>query len=215
MEKKKTRRTYGTGSVYPNKRTGGFTGKFMFNGKPKYVYGATEREVEEKIQDNLVNIRSKKYIENNDMTIMRLLKIIADEEEHSNLIKEGTILRNQQTVKIIDKMYIAHMKIQDVTAPQINECLARLINDYADSTILKVYMKISDAFNKAVLLNILSISPFMIKGNIIRPKSKKPTRKVEAFTLEQQQKLVAQLKKKEYKYSLAYWIMLETRYALW
>lgn len=206
----KSRRAYGTGSIYPNKRTGGFTGKYMFNGKAKYVYGATKREVEEKLQENLVNIRTKRYIESNDMTIMQLLKIIANEEENSNLVKESTIVRNRQTVKIIEKMYIAYMKIQDVTPLQINECLAKLINDYANSTILKVYMKLSEAFNKAVLLKILPISPFMIKGNIIRPKSKKPTRKVEALTLEQQQNIAAQLKKKDYKYSLAFWIMLET-----
>lgn len=206
----KQRRSYGTGSVYRNKRTGGYTGKYMFNGKPKYVYGATKREVEEKLQENLVNIRTKRYIESNDMTIMQLLKIIANEEENANIVKESTIVRNRQTVKIIERMYIAYMKIQDVTAPQINECLAKLINDYANSSILKVYMKLSEAFNKAVLLKILPISPFMIKGNIIRPKSKKKTRKVEAFTLEQQQKIASQLKEKDYKYSLAFWIMLET-----
>lgn len=207
MEK---RRSYGTGSVYRNKRTGGYTGKYMFNGKAKYVYGATKREVEEKLQENLVNIRTKRYIESNDMTIMQLLEIIANEEENANIVKESTIVRNRQTVKIIERMYIAYMKIQDVTAPQINECLAKLINDYSNSSILKVYMKLSEAFNKAVLLKILPISPFMIKGNIIRPKSKKQTRKVEAFTLEQQQKIASQLKKKDYKYSLAFWIMLET-----
>lgn len=206
----KQRRSYGTGSIYPNKRTGGYTGQYMFNGKPKYVYGATKREVEEKLQENLVNIRTKRYIESNDMTIMQLLKIIAAEEENANIVKESTIVRNRQTVKIIERMYIAYMKIQDVTAPQINECLAKLINDYANSSILKVYMKLSEAFNKAVLLKILPISPFMIKGNIIRPKSKKPVRKVEAFTLEQQQKIASQLKEKDYKYSLAFWIMLET-----
>ena len=73
----KQRRNYGTGSIYPNKRTGGYTGQYMFNGKPKYVYGATKREVEEKLQENLVNIRTKRYIESNDMTIMQLQSSIA------------------------------------------------------------------------------------------------------------------------------------------
>ncbi len=112
-------------------------------------------------------------------------------------------------------MYISSLPIQKVTTDDINECLLDLTTDYANSSIDKIYMKLAKIYNKAYRMGVITEDPFSIKGEIEKPRSKKPDKKVEALTLEQEKAFREQLSKKNYRYEMVFWVLLETRHEVW
>lgn len=208
------------GTIYFNERLGKWVAQYTVNGKRKALYGNTRTEVTQKLQKNLVDIKENKYIDKSKISVSQLLDLILEEQEKSNILTENTLARNEQTIRVIkDSMYIAYMPIQKVNAAQINECLLDIANEkyktkdeykYSNSYIEKIYMLLGTAFNKAMLLQILNVNPFSIKGNIIKPKSKRPDKKVDAFTLEQHKAFLNQLEKKEYKHKDIFYVLIET-----
>ena len=208
------------GTIYFNERLGKWVAQYTVNGKRKALYGNTRTEVTQKLQKNLVDIKENKYIDKSKISISQLLDLILEEQEKSNILTENTLARNEQTIRVIkDNMYIAHMPIQKVNAAQINECLLDIANEkyktkdkykYSNSYIEKIYMLLGTAFNKAMLLQILNVNPFSIKGNIIKPKSKRLDKKVDAFTLEQHKAFLNQLDKIDYKHKDIFYVLIET-----
>lgn len=71
-------------------------------------------------------------------------------------------------------------------------------------------MLLANIFNKAMLLGIIDKDPFRIKGNIIKPRSKKPDKKIDALTLKEEQAFRQQLAKKDYKYRDVFYVLIET-----
>ena len=166
----------------------------------------------EKLHKSLVSIKENKFIDKNKTTVCEILDLILEEQEKSNILTENTLARNIQTARIIKKMYIYPMQIQKVNAVHINECLLETVN-YSNSYIEKIYMLLSSVFNKAMLLQIINVNPFSIKGNIIKPRSNRPDKKVVAFTVEEHKAFLKQLEIKDYKYKLVFYILIETRHA--
>lgn len=161
------------GTIYFNERLNKWVAQYTVNGKRKAIYGNTRMEVTQKLQKNLVDIKENKFIDKSKITIAQLLDLILEEQEKSNIVTENTLARNEQTIKVIkDSMYITFMPIQEVNSAQINECLLDLANEkyktkdkykYSNSYIEKIYMMLSSSFNKAMLLQIISVNPFSIK----------------------------------------------------
>lgn len=203
------RRSNGEGTIYYSERLKKWVGQFTANSKRKSIYGNTKREVIEKMHKNLVNLQENKFIDKSKLTISAILDLMLQEEEKANRVSGNTLLRKEATAKIIKNMYIANMPIQKVTAIQINACLLDLV-DYSNSYISKICMLLNNVFNKAMLLNIINLNPFSIKGNIIKPKSNNADKKVEAFTIEEQKKFLQQLKSKDYLYKDIFYILIET-----
>lgn len=206
---KKTRRGNGEGSIWHDTKRDRWAGQYTANGKRKTVYGKSRQEVLEKLQKQLVNIKENKYIDKSKLTIQNVMDIMLDEIEKANIIKDNSLLRKKKAGEIISKMYIANLPLQEVNATQINDCLLELVN-YSNSYISKIYMLLGNIFNKAMLMGIIDTNPFNIKGNIIKPRSKKEDRKIDALSVEEEQAFRQQLEKKAYKYRDVFYILLET-----
>ena len=197
------------GTIYFNETLNKWVAQFSVNGKRRAVYGITRAEVAQKLQKALVNIKENKFIDKSKVTVRELLDQIIEEQEKSNKITENTLARNIQTAKIIKEMYIADMQIQRVNAVQINDCLLSIVH-YFNPYIEKIYMLLASVFNKAMLLQIINQNPFSIKGNIIKPRSSRQDKVVEAFTIEEHQKFLQQLEEKEYKHKIIFYVLIET-----
>ena len=200
------------GTIYYNSSLNKWMAQFTLNGKRKAIYGNTRAEVAEKMNKTLASISENTFIDKSLVTVSSILDLILEEQEKSNLVTENTLARNKQTAKVIKNMYIANMPIQKVSAVDINKCLLETVN-YSNSYIEKIHMTISSIFNKAMLLNIINMNPFLIKGNIIKPRSEKPDKKVDAFTIEEHKAFLKQLELKDYKYKNIFYILIETRNA--
>ena len=207
--RKKTRRGNGEGSIFHDLKRNRWAGQYTANGKRKTIYAKSRQEIQEKLQKQLVNIKENKYIDRSNITVQNVMDILLEEIEKANIVSDSTLLRKKKAGEIISKMYIANLPIQQVNAVQINDCLLDLVN-YSNSYISKIYMLLGNVFNKAVLLGLIPQNPFSIKGNIIKPRSKKPDKQVEALTVEEQKAFMEQLAKKDYKYRDIFYVLIET-----
>lgn len=208
------KRGNGEGTIYYseklNKWVGQFTAGRKDNGKlnRKSVYGNTRKEVKEKMTKALSEVQDNTFIDKNDITLINLMKNNIDQQYNSNNISDISYKRKNDTMKIIKSLEIANMKIQNIKVTDINNSLAQ-IKDYSNSVISKIYGLISSTLNFAVLLKIINNNPCNIKGAILKPKSTKQDKIVEALSVEEQ-KLFLQELQKDYKYKEVFLIAIYT-----
>ena len=203
------KRGNGEGSIYYSEKLKRWVGQYTFNGKRKSVYGKTRTEVKDKINKALVTIADNKYVDRSEYTLLDIINMNIEQEFNTNKISEATYKRKIGYRKVIEKLPISNMKIQKITPISINESLL-LIIDYSNSIISKVSQMIRCAFDKALILNIVTSNPYSIKGLITVPKSNKNTKKIEALTVEEQQAFVKELKSNEDEYTDIFYIALFT-----
>lgn len=209
------KRGNGEGTIYfsekLNKWVGQFTAGRKDNGKlnRKSVYGDTRKEVKEKITKALAEVQNDSFIDKSTITLLDTCNLYIEQLYKSNTIKEVTYKRHLETKKIVSSLSIANKPIQNITIGEINNSLASISN-YSNSIITKVYMLISNGFNIAVLNKILSTNPFNLKGAIIKPKSKKETKKIEALEIDEQNLFLSELSKTNDSYKDVFYIALFT-----
>lgn len=161
----------------------------------KTVYGKTRKEVSEKINEYLTEIKNNEYIDKNDITLDKCMHDKVDLQYNLEQVKSTTYKRNLYTIRIIEKCMpkIAYSNIQDITIADINNNL-RNITKYSQNVIDKCTMMMNSTFNYAVINKLVKENPFAIKGAVIRPK-KDDNKKVVALTIEEQQAFVNGLQK--------------------
>ena len=207
-----SKRGNGEGTIYYseklNKWVGQFTAGRKANGKlnRKSVYGNTRKEVKEKMTKALAEVQTNTFIEKNDITLIELIDLQLNESLKANRIKETTYNRNIQTKRIIETLDIAYMPIQKITRANINNSL----NELTNSTIEKVCILIRQAFNYAILNEIIQKDLFSIKGAVLRPVSKKQDKDINALDIEEQNAFLKELKKEYDIYNDVFYIALYT-----
>ena len=204
-----SKRGNGEGSIYYSETLKRWIGQYTYNGKRKSLYGKTRTEVKDKLNKALVNIVDNKYVDKSNYTLIDLINKYNDDDFTANLIGDVAYLRRKETANIIKKMSIANMPIQKIKQEQINKELLN-INYYSNSTITKVYGMIKSAFDKAVILQILPNNMFTVKGLIIKPKSIKQDKKIDALTIKEQKLFIKELEKRYDPYTDIFYIALYT-----
>lgn len=191
----------GEGTIYYsdklNKWVGQFTAGRKADGKlnRKSVYGDTRKEVKEKITKALSDVQSKTFIEKSDTTISMLGKQIIDNKFNANIISEATYGRALGTFEHIKNSNIADIKIQDATVYELQEFINSK-KDYANSYIDKIYEMLGSIFKEAIKKDIILKNPLI---NVIKPKSSKKDKEVEALTIEEQKAFITTLENEQYK----------------
>ncbi len=203
------KRGNGEGSIYYSEKLKRWIGQYTYNGKRKSLYGKTRTEVKDKLNKALVNIVDNKYVDRSYYTLIDIINMNIEEQFNSNLISETTYKRKLNTKKIIEKLSISTSQIQKITSTNINKDLL-LLTDYSNSVIKKVTQMIRNAFDKALILNIVNNNPFNIKGLINIPKSKKEDKKVDSLTIEEQQLFIKELNKGYDEYTNIFYLAIYT-----
>lgn len=209
------KRGNGEGTIYYSEKLKKWVGQFTVgtkdNGKidRKTVYGNTRKDVANKLIEKQQEVNSKKFINKSLITFENIATHLLEEQYKANLIIDSTYVRINATINLIKKTNLYKMPIQTITINDINTTLTSL-NTYANSTISKVYGMINTVLNKAILLNIIVNNPFTIKGAIIKPKSIKQDKKIDALTLEEQKAFIKEYKKSNDEYKDILYILLFT-----
>ena len=209
------KRGNGEGTIYYSEKLNKWVGQFTAGRKAdgklnrKSVYGNTRKEVKEKMTKALAEVQNNTFIEKNDITLIEIINILLDEKLKSNRIKEITYNRNTQTKNIIKKLDIANMPIQKLTISNINSSLSEITN-YSNSVIEKILILIRQAFNYAMLNEYIQKDFFTIKGAILKPISEKKDKQVTALEVDEQKRLLNELKKGYDKYADIIYIALYT-----
>ena len=175
----------------------------------KAVYAKKKSDLLKKMDQLKNDYKKTNLIIDNETTIYDLLKNYIDNEYNGNIIIEVTYLRNLATLNIIKKLDISSIPIIKVKDNDISKDLLKLTN-YSNSTISKIKRLISKAFDIAITQNIITINPFKVDDLIIKVKSNKSNKKIEALTLEEQNLFLNELSHTDDKYKNIFYIALFT-----
>ena len=210
-----TKKTNGEGSIYYSESKKLYEGKitigFDSNGKQirKSVYAKKKTDVVQKLNKLKSDLLNNDFTQNNNTTIYEIAKQYINNQFEANQVSASTLLRNKNTLAIIDKLDLAHIPIQKVTNSQLSNELLK-IKDYSNSIISKIYGMLSTAYNQAVINNIVKTNPFLIKGAILRVKSNKDDKKVDALTIDEQKAFINELEKSNDEYKDIFYIAMYT-----
>ena len=177
--------------------------------KRKSVYAKRKSDVIEKMDQLKNDYKKTNLIIDNETTISNLLKNYIDNKYNGNIIIEATYLRNLATLNIIKRLDISNMPIIKVKNNDISKDLLKLTN-YSNSTIAKIKRLISKAFDIAITQKIIIINPFKVDDLIIKVKSNKSNKSIEALTLEEQTLFLNELSHTDDKYKNIFYIALYT-----
>lgn len=185
------------GSLYYSEKLKCLIFQYVYNGKRKTL----KQKKNETIKDfkarvtklkNDINIGS--FIENNSTTIYSLGLEIIENKFKRNKINEASYKREIGTLDLIKNSSIKDIKIQKATNIQ----LQNFMDDkkiYANLYIDKIYEMLGRIFKEAIKRDYILKNPLL---NVEKPKSIKKDKKIEAFSIEEQQAFLTVLTPREH-----------------
>lgn len=194
------KRGNGEGTIYYSEKLNKWVGQFSAgrkeNGKlnRKSVYGNTRKEVKEKMTKALAEVQANSYIDKSNITIAELGKSIIELKFNSNRITETTYSRSLNTFNII-KNEIGDIPIQEIEISQLQNFINKQ-KTYSNSYINKIYEMLSNIFKEGIKNGIIAKNPML---NILKPKSIKQDKKIDALTIEEQKLFTSALENEQYK----------------
>ena len=210
------KRGNGEGSVFYNEKSDRWIGQFVAGLKDdgtlnrKTVYGKTRKEVTKKIQQKTAEVKENRFVEKTNITLAEIMIETIEDKNNFNRISDASYTRLMNTMKQIQNsnVKIYDMPIRKITVQQLKHFFAEQTH-YSNSVIAKIYMCVNGAFKTAMRRKYINENPMEI-GEIPRPKSSKPDKKVEALTVEEHKKLIEAFKigEREHPYKNAILLML-------
>lgn len=195
--KKKRRRGNGEGTIFEDKKNkrwiGQYVSRISADGKAirKSVYGKTQKEVLNKLNEIKYKINNDIYVEKNGIELVKIMEDIREEKLASNTISGGQYARLKWTINKIRDSKVGKMKIQDIKKDDIQEFLNSL-KDLSDSYIKKIYEQFVQAYRRAEIKKYVTYNPMY---EVIKPKSNKQTKVVEALEINVQKAFTEYLNK--------------------
>lgn len=172
----------------------GYTDK----GKPirKTITEKTETEVIEQL--NQVKAHKQGFIDRDKskMTLEDLAKEKTKYDYDTGVTDENSYKTNMDTIKRLSKYPFFTIPVRKVTTDMIKEFLSTQ-KDYSESVVKKNFQMLKRAFAKALSDSVIIENPFLVNKELKLPKSKVPKKKVEAFSVEDQKRLVEELMKSD------------------
>lgn len=201
----------GDGTIYKSE-TRGWVGQISLgqdeNGKlvRKTTYAKTRAEVKAKLEKIKSEYENGGHPPISKITVHQLIEELIEDDLKMNHIAEGTYSRKLSTLKVIDKLDVSRMCIQNVTEENVKSSLYDL-TPYSDSVISKAYGLLRRCFDVAIHRDIISKSPI---SYIKKPHSDKQVKKVRALTIEEQRKFINILQNADVKYKTQMLLMMYT-----
>ena len=188
---KRRKNKNGQGGIYHHKN-GKWYGRCTDPSTKKMRYTSyyeNQKEAQKALNTLIYELEHKTYINKNNATLVQLAREYVNDQVKSGEICSNTLGTKRGNIKRIEKMSIANIPIQKVNVNQIKNCLYEM-RVYSQSIIDKDYQLIKKSFELAVTNDILSKNPFDSNLNLKKPKSEKKMKKVERFTLDEQNKIL-------------------------
>ena len=175
----------------------------------KSLYGNTRKEVKDKMDSLQREMQTGKDV-SNVLSIVDIAQEIRELKYNSNSIKRASYIRLGETIDIMQKLLpFANIPIQNVTRSIINS-QSQELTSYSQSVITKVWQQLQGAFNEAIIRNIVDKNPFDLKGYLMKPKSSKPTKKIDALTVDEEKRFIKELDKGYDDYTIVFYIAIYT-----
>ena len=187
----------GEGSVYYHPKLQRWVGQFTdpFTHKRKALYDKDEKALRKKLRQAINDAEKGKFVEKSKDTIPEIAERIIERKHQANITGSSAYLRSLGTLAIIKKSELADIPIQNVTKDDLQDFFFTL-KDYSNSYISKIYQIVKISFEEAIKDELIVKNPMIY---VIKPKSNKQDKKVEALTLEQHQLFIKSLENENYK----------------
>lgn len=206
------KRGNGEGTIYYSEKLNRWVAQYYINGKRKSSYGKTRKEANTKMQEAKAQESVGTYVEKSDITLKMIIDNQLNNKFNNNLITERTYKRNLETIEIINRAddRLLDKEIQKISLSELQKFFQG-ITDFSNSTISQIFQIIKRAFSYAFNEKIISTNPFFSE-DLLKPKSSKSTKVIEALTIDEQKRLleVLQNEEKDSKYRNIILLMLYT-----
>lgn len=188
------------GTIYFSEKLNKWVGQFTAGRKAdgslnrKSVYGNTRKEVKEKIVTKLSEYQKGIVINKSDIKVYQLGLELLETKFKTNKIKEtsyGTISHSLNKIKDTE---LGNTPIQKVTYKTIQDFLNTITN-LSNSYIEKIVIQLNSIFDEAINRDYIYKSPMR---NVVIPISKQETKKVDAFSIEEQKELIKRFENSKY-----------------
>lgn len=160
------------------------------NGKQTTVANSKKKnEAINKKQKAQSKVLSNSYVEKNNTTILDIIKCLDSKKFKSGIIGKNTKYTNKFIYQRLETSEFAYKPIQKISSNMVQDFLDSLIEDLSQSEIRKYYDKINVAVKYAITKNWLSANNNFM-NDVILPVSSKKVMTVEAFSIEEEKKLI-------------------------
>lgn len=199
-----SKREYGTGSIYYLESRNRWVAQYRVGIGPdgkvkkKSISGKTKKEVKDKLRKLQAEVITGTYKEASALTIVDIAESINDNKKALNKVSETAYQRNKDTIKIICNRPIAVLPIQKLTETALINFMSSITN-YSNSVIKKIYATVNASLKRAIKLGIINSNPL---EEVMRPESKKATKKIRALTIDEERAVINALnqdKKEPYR----------------
>ena len=199
----------GEGSLYYSETLKLWIYQYTYKGKRKSIKqrkGEKPSDFKKRVVELKSSINNGLYIEKTNLTIAGLGQIIIQQKLKRNKISQGTFYRNLQSLAHIINSDIADVPIQKATTFLLQEFIDSK-RDYSNSYIDKIMILLNSIFGEAMRQEILMKNPMI---NVEKPTSSKQTKKIDAFSVEEQNLFVSHFNNYSEKYKNIFIILLYT-----
>ena len=208
MARTMRKRGNGEGTIYYSEATKKWVGQVTLgrdgNGKQirKSLYGDTRKEVKDKMEQIQREMQEGTDV-TNKLSIVDIAEEIRELKYNTNSIKRASYIRIGESIDIMKKILpFANIPIQNVTRSIIN-MQSQTLTSYSQSVITKVWQQLQGAFNEARIRDIVDKNPFDLK-------SSKPTKEIDALTVEEEERFIKELDKGYDDYTIVFYIAIYT-----
>ena len=178
----------GFGTIYYNRQRNRYSAQYMEysakNGKyqKKTKTFKTREEAEKYLSTVMYQKDNSLYIENNGIPLCEFMKSNLKQKLDTNQISPTQYGRVQKTIEQIEKFPIGSKMIDEITSDEIQAYLNEHIH-LSNSTLSKLYGQFNQTFKRAMDKGYLMKNPMI---EVLKPRSKKPTKVVRALTVDEQ-----------------------------
>lgn len=214
-KKKRTQKTKtagnGEGSLYYSDTQKKWIYQYTHNGKRSTI----KQKNSEKVSDfkarvtNLKNsLNNGTYIEKSKDTFISILERYVEQKHKDGITSDRSYCRELSTIKQIKNTCdFINMPIQKITVEDIENCKEN-IRKYSNAVISKIWILIKKTFKIAYSRRKIPFN-IMDDENLLKPISEIPDKKIDAFTVEEEQKLIDVLNDEEYNHKYRDIILLQ------
>lgn len=206
---KQKRNSKGLGSIRKRYINGYLYYEYRYTdnmGRQVSTTSKSKKELIKKVQKIQANLLNGYLVKNKKITVKNIYLNIIDTKLNSNIITQNTYKRNLETLKQLEKIGLANFYVDKLTIPIIENAFIKLIGlNYSQSVIKKVRGALGQVFKESIKYDLIHKN---LIDYINIPKAKKETKKVTAFTEEEQKRLLEIIDNS--KYYMQYLISLNT-----
>ena len=196
MEAKNRRRKSvgnGEGSLYYSETLKRWFFQFHYNGQRKTIQQKKNEKVKEfkkRVTDIKFMLNNGTYFEKDKDTFIKILEKHIEQKYKDNLIGDSTYTRDLGTKEQIKKTCsnFINKPIHLITVDDIEEAKDN-IREYSNNSINKIWRLLYKTFNIALSRRKITFNP-MNDETLNKPISKKETKRIQALTIDEEQKLI-------------------------